>query len=328
MPKTSIKASIIIPTKNGGALFRRVLDAVLTQQTDWPYEVIIADSGSTDGTVEFVQQFSQVKLLQIPAQEFGHGRTRNQAIEFAQDEFVAMLTHDALPGSSFWLTHLVACAEQSSNIAGVFGRHIAYEHASPFTRQELELHFAGFESNPIVSLDDQQRYDTDLGYRQFLHFFSDNNALLRKSVWQTIPYPDVDFAEDQAWAKLIIEAGYKKAYCHEAWVYHSHDYSLWERFQRSFDESQAFNRWFGYRLCPGWKHLFRNWLALTLRDLKYAKTMRLWRSDCKASIHIIFDNFMRLSGHYLGSFGLSLPNPVLRLLSRDKRMMAGLIKEK
>ena len=63
----------------------------------------------------------------------------------------------------------------------------------------------------MVWLDDKARYDRDEPYRQRLHFFSDNNALVRRSVWEQIPYPDVDFAEDQIWAQQIIEAGWKRA---------------------------------------------------------------------------------------------------------------------
>ena len=42
--------SIVIPTKNGGHLFEKVLDAVFKQKTEYEYEVICVDSGSKDGT--------------------------------------------------------------------------------------------------------------------------------------------------------------------------------------------------------------------------------------------------------------------------------------
>jgi len=70
-------------------------------------------------------------------------------------------------------------------------------------------------------------------------------------VWEHYPYPEVDFSEDQAWARVIIEAGFKKAYSSDAAVYHSHNYGLWERFQRSFDESMALDDLFHYDLPKG-----------------------------------------------------------------------------
>ncbi len=321
-----MKASVIIPTKNPGPVFTRVLPAVLDQETAFPFEVLIVDSGSTDGTVEYVGRMrdDRVRLHSIDSKSFGHGRTRNLGISMTSGEYAVLITHDATPADKHWLAALVEAAEADGEVAGVFGRHLAYPDASPFTRRELELHFSGFASCPQVRLDDPDRYAADPGYRQFLHFFSDNNALIRRSVWEKIPYPDVDFAEDQIWAQRIIEAGYRKAYAHDAAVFHSHDYSLAERLQRSFDESYAFRALFGYLLCPGMGSLLKSWLSLTLRDLRHASAENLWRLNRQAVLGMPFDNLMRVLGHYLGAKGDAIP-PSLRLsLSSDKRLQLGL----
>lgn len=317
-----IKASVIIPTKNPGKIFERVLDSVLDQKAGWQFEIIVIDSGSKDGTIEFIKSKPQVKLVEIPASSYGHGRTRNDAIAMSSGEFIAVITHDAQPVTDNWLLSLVDTAEADERIAGVFGKHIAYEHASIFTARELELHFSGFLAQPLVSLDDQARYDRDVGYRQFLHFFSDNNALLRRSVWQKIPYPDVDFAEDQSWAKLMIEAGYMKAYCESGAVYHSHEYTLFERLQRSFDESYAFKRFFGYVLCPGLKPMMLSFLALSRRDVIYARSLGMLRRDPLKVFSAVLDNLMRLVGHYLGSRGDKIPGFIRARISRDKKLFA------
>lgn len=318
----SIKASIIIPTKNPGRIFQEVLDAVIAQKTDWPFDIIVIDSGSKDGTVEFVKSRPQASLIEIHASEFGHGRTRNLAISKSKGEFIAVLTHDAKPVDDNWLANLVSCAESDERIAGVFGRHIAYPHASVFTKRELELHFSGFNLVSIVHLEDEDRYNSDVVYKQFLHFFSDNNALIRRSVWESIPYPDVDFAEDQAWAKLIIEAGYYKAYSEAGAVYHSHDYTLFERFQRSFDESYAFRRFFGYVLSPDLKFMIRSVGALSMRDISFAKKTGLIKTSPGAVLHAVVDNLMRVLGHYLGAKGDRLPAAIVSRISRDKKLFA------
>lgn len=322
----SMKASVIIPTKNPGAQFRRVLTAVLSQSTDFAYDVLIIDSGSTDGTVEYVQTIpdDRVRLHRIPPSSFGHGRTRNLGISMSSGEYAVLITHDALPAHPRWLAEMVAAADADPAIAGVFGRHLAYPTASPFTLQELILHFEGFTREPIVWIAESDRYRNDVGYRQFLHFFSDNNALVRRSVWNVHPYPDVDFAEDQLWAKLIIEAGYKKAYAHDATVFHSHDYKLVERLQRSFDEAFAFHRLFGYVLCPSINAALRSAMGLTRRDFRHASAQGLLRIHPAAVLRMPLDNLMRTLGHYLGGQGSSLPLPVRKLLSWDHRLMVGL----
>jgi rhamnosyltransferase len=316
-----IKVSVIIPTKNAGPQLRHVLDGVLNQQIDWPLEVLVIDSGSTDNTINIVKSYASVRLIEIAPREFGHGKTRNFAIANTIGEFIAMLTQDALPVNTLWLAELVNTIEMDSRIAGVFGRHIAYTDASPFTRYELEQHFLGFSSNPVVELDNRKRYEHEEGYRQFLYFFSDNNALLRRTIWQEIPYPDVDFAEDQAWARLIIEAGYRKAYAHNAIVCHSHNFGFIERLQRSFDESFALRRLFNYHHGQGVYHAVRSFWGITIRDFRFAFRAGLFKTDFMQVLSMPLDNLMRVAGHYLGSNGSKIPECIRLRLSRDRQLM-------
>ena len=55
--------SIVIPTKNGGHLFEKVLDAVFKQKTEYEYEVICVDSGSKDGTLDVDMEKRETMVL-------------------------------------------------------------------------------------------------------------------------------------------------------------------------------------------------------------------------------------------------------------------------
>lgn len=323
------KVTVVIPTKNGGKLFAKVLDSVLDQKTPWKYDVIVIDSGSSDNTVKICKKNSRVRLFEIPPNEFGHGKTRNFGIEMANSEYVAFLTQDALPTNEEWLTNLVKCIDMDENIAGAFGKHLAYPNANPYTIRDINKHFEGFNTkNKTYFLEDQKKYDIDEGYRQFLHYFSDNNSVIRKLVWNKIPYPDVDFAEDQIWAKLIIESGYKKAYADTAVVFHSHDYGFIEGLQRSFDESFAFHNLFNYTLVKSLKRGILSWINKSRLDLYYASKSNLYRTDIKSAISSPVHNLMTIIGHYLGSRADKLPSSLRTLLSRDKQVMSGAIMEK
>lgn len=301
-PSNHPLATVLIPTKNPGAQFKQVLRMVHSQQTAWPFEVLVIDSGSTDGSLEMVRNdFPSVRVVEIPSHSFGHGRTRNQGVALARGDFVVLITHDALPVNEHWLTGMVAPMLENPRVAGVFGRHLPYPDAGPVLKRDLKQHFDHLASwpNPLW-LEDRDRYDRDQGYRQVLHFFSDNNACLRKSVWQTIPYPDVNFAEDQIWAQKVIEAGYMKAYADQAMVYHSHNYGVIELFRRSFDESTALFRLFGYTLCPtllqALKGVFRgsinNWIYL---KEKSHQNRLYWAG------RVPLDELAKQLGHFLGS---------------------------
>lgn len=314
--------TVVIPIKNAMRFLPKVMDKVLSQRASWPFQVIAIDSGSTDGSTNYLRELNRIRLVEIPPREFGHGKTRNLGVKLSEAEFVAFLTHDAEPEDENWLSNLVRAAEQDPTIAGVFGRHKAYDTASPFTKSDLDKHFEGFRAHPlVVSRDlDPVRYDTDEGWRQFLHFYSDNNSLLRKSIWKKIPYPDVEFAEDQIWARSIIQEGYRKAYAPDAVVFHSHDFGAVEQLRRAFDESRNFSKYFGYKLSPNPGHAllaaykmgtqaFRQQL-----DQQYGEVtsiQRLARAGQRAAL---------VTGHCLGANYQKLPASFSSWLSLDQKL--------
>lgn len=316
----AIKVSVVIPVKNGGELFARVLKAVTAQETPWPFEILVIDSGSTDASQEVACSL-QARLHVIDPEEFGHGRTRNLGAQLTCGEYLVYITQDALPASCDWLRKLVEPLEHDTRIAGAFGRHLPYPDCNPVTAREIEAHFSGFgaETN-VFWIDDWERYRSDVGYRQFLHFFSNNNACLRRRVWQAIPFPEVDFAEDQLWAKEVLEAGWSKAYVPSACVFHSHDFNALETFRRAFDEARALKKYFGYELVPSLDACLYQWLKFTMRDWSWVAQARL--SSAKRwqwYVRVPTRALARLSGFWLGGVE-NLPPWIEQRLSRDQAL--------
>ncbi|GAB6067975.1 glycosyltransferase [Methylothermus subterraneus] len=316
----AVKASVVIPVKNGGELFARVLEAVMAQETPWPFEVLVIDSGSKDSSREVARSL-KAKLHTIDPDQFGHGRTRNLGGQLTRGEYLVYITQDALPAGRDWLRTLVEPLERDARIAGAFGRHLPYPDCNPITARELEVHFSGFGSAVnVFAIDDWNRYRVDVGYRQFLHFFSNNNSCIRRSVWQEIPFPDVDFAEDQLWAKAVLEAGWRKAYVPSACVFHSHDFGVLETFRRAFDESRALKKYFGYDLVPSLNVLLYQWPRFILRDWGWvvqADLSGLERWQWYAEVPV--RSLARLFGFWLGGTE-RLPDWVERRFSRDQAL--------
>lgn len=293
-----MKACVVIPTKNGGSLFEKVLKETLSQVTGFAFEVLVVDSGSTDQTIPVVKR-SRAKLLSVKPEEFQHGATRNFAVSQTEAEFVAFLTHDALPASKFWLRNLILKMESDSSIAGAFGRHRAYPDCDPFTADELERHFDHLKwLEPIQRIEDKERYSSDIGYRQLLHFFSNNNSCLRRSVWEKIPFPSVNFAEDQAWAQKVVEAGYAKIYADDAVVFHSHSFNTVETFRRAFDESKAMKELFDYKLVPSRACILKN----SLHQLRLDKRLVVSRKLIRSAPVCVLKRPIRVLAKQLGSF--------------------------
>ena len=136
--------SICIPTKNGGEGFRQVLEAIFHQKTRLRYEVICVDSGSTDGTLDIIRSYPEIRLKQIAPEAFGHGRTRNLAASLGTGEFIVFLTQDAIPGWEGWLEEMIRAIRTDERIALCFGIHYPYPDCNPLDRRDIEGHFRNF----------------------------------------------------------------------------------------------------------------------------------------------------------------------------------------
>jgi len=245
---------VVIPTYNGLAEVKPVIEALRRQHASVPLQIFCVDSSSTDGTTEWLRKQPDVALTVIDQKAFQHGRTRNLGAGLGRARHIAMLTQDARPATATWAHDIVRMLDRFPNAAGLIGRHLPYPDHPLYVREEINRHFDNLLRHPLAlsKFTDPAKWDRgDRGWRQLLHFYSDNNSAMRRKVWEQIPYPEVDYGEDQAWAWEILQAGHVKLYCPTAAVYHSHDYGPDETYARSRTESAFFFRQFGYRLVDG-----------------------------------------------------------------------------
>jgi glycosyltransferase involved in cell wall biosynthesis len=299
-PYSKVRASVFIPTYNGGDLFKAVINQVRRQRSPWRFEIIVIDSSSIDGTGEYCRDAADIVFEQIVQSEFSHGQTRNRGVELARGDFVAFLTQDALPTDEFWLYNLVSLLEAYPYAAGAFGRHMPWPHHSPFVKRDITEHFKRLDASPVaVSKEtDPERWESgDTSWRQFLHFYSDNNSCLRRSVWQKIPLPKIFYGEDQLWANQVIAAGYQKVYAHAATVYHSHDYDYAAAAKRAEEEAIFFKLSFGYDLIKSENDLEAALARDNENDSRWAILHGISEEDLRRRLSL---NKARLEGHLSG----------------------------
>ncbi|AUD05065.1 glycosyltransferase family 2 protein [Spirosoma pollinicola] len=218
--------SVVIPTYNAISYLPKLLQK-LGQQT-LAHELIIIDSGSTDGTKELLNG-TKATLVNIDQASFNHGSTRNLGLNIAQRDIVLFMTQDALPVTSNTFELLVNMLCSSDNIAMAYGRQLPYAETKIFGR------FARMTNYPGTSLIKDKSLISKLGIKTCS--CSNSFAAYKKDALKSVgEFPDdTILGEDVSVAARMILRGLSIAYCAEAEVFHSHDYSITEEFKRYFD---------------------------------------------------------------------------------------------
>lgn len=226
------RVSVVIPVKDGARYLPEILAALVREAPD---EVLAIDSGSTDGSLEVLRAAEGVDLIEILPQQYGHGRTRNLGAERTSGEIVCFLTQDATPVPG-WLDAVRAGFALDERVGAVFGPHLPREGTSPMIARDMAEHFAGFtpDGGPALHASGDPS------------FISNVNAAYRRDCWEAIRFRDVPYAEDQAFGRDLLAAGWLKVYHPGAAVLHAHDYGAVEFMRRYFDEYRGLRATIGH----------------------------------------------------------------------------------
>ncbi|HEU0317101.1 MAG TPA: glycosyltransferase family A protein, partial [Solirubrobacteraceae bacterium] len=222
--------SVIVPVKDGERYLEELLAGLSAQGED--LEILVIDSGSRDRSPE-IARAAGVALLEIPAGEFGHGRTRNLGAERTTGELICFLTQDAtpLPG---WLAAYREAFALADRVGAAFGPHLARPDTSPMIARELAEFFAGFGAEPAV----QRAGDPT--------FLSNVNACYARRCWAELRFRELPYSEDQAFGADLLAAGWAKVYHPGAAVLHAHDYGASAFMRRYFDEYRGLRESIGH----------------------------------------------------------------------------------
>lgn len=234
------QSSILLLTLNGEKHLPQVLE-MLRRQKVLPLEIIAIDSGSTDRTLEILKQH-RVKVESIQQSAFHHAATRNAACRMAQGRFVVFLTQDATPADSCWLECLLRPFYQYEKVAGVFSRQTARPGADLLEAADLQAYFRSVRQVRTYPASEEyfRRHIWD-----FIQF-SNASAAYDRSVLLANPFREtIAMAEDQEWARRMLESGQTIVYEPDSLVLHSHDHSLAQKRQRHYDMGLAFSMFLG-----------------------------------------------------------------------------------
>jgi rhamnosyltransferase len=223
-----MKVNVYIPTLNGGSRVKELV-AGITKQNQPIHRLVVIDSGSTDGTLDYFRGIPH-ELITLHKKDFDHGGTRHAAIGAYPDaEILIFLTQDAILENADALEKMVLAFQSNPKLGMCYGRQLPHLNA-----KVLESHSRLFnypEKSQIRTFEDRER----LGIRTI----SCSNSF---AAYRTEAYLDAGgfpsgtiLGEDVLIAGQMLLKGWEMAYVAEARVHHSHDYTLAEEFRRYFD---------------------------------------------------------------------------------------------
>jgi len=296
--ESTLRCSLVIPTKNGGPLFKAAIGA-LENQTYWVQtEFIVIDSGSSDNTVEIARN-AGAKIVEIPPESFNHGATRDLGISIASCELVVLMVQDAIAQGTNLLETILRQFDDPE-VAGVYARQVPQPDADLITQRNLNNWLTGRLEREVRKMESLEWYEALSPIEKYFFCNFDNVcSAIRKSVWQEQKFGDVAFGEDIDWAERVLKKGWRIVFEPEAAVVHSHNRPMLYEYKRTYVCHRKLYQQFGLRLVPTLRGIYRSWLFSTLKDMKYIGAQAA-PIACKATLiaKIPFLNFLSAIAQY------------------------------
>lgn len=226
--------SVVMPVKDGGPDLARCLEALDRQAVDEEVEVVVVDSGSTDGSVALARQHGAA-VHEVAPDRFNHGAARNLGAGAARGDVLVFTVQDAVAADDRWLASLVAPLRADPAIGGVYGRQLPHPGARPPEVWFLNFVYGPAPRRQAARTPDQLSMDETM--------FSNVNSAMRRSAWEPLRFAeDIIMSEDHDWVRRALLEGWTIAYEPRAAVRHSHPYTMADAFRRFFDSGASADR--------------------------------------------------------------------------------------
>lgn len=261
-----IVIDIVCPIYSGYCYLDSLYKSFLTQSNVTINKIIFPITDSEDEQMPQIREFvkkNNIESFEVKKNEFSHSLTRQKAItEYCESPIVVMLAQDIKLTSDMVFYNLVKDIH-TGETAYNYAKQICTDN--PIEKYIRERNYP--DTSYIVSEDDIEKM-------QIMAFFASDacSAYDRDTFIHLGGYGgyNVMMNEDQLYSKILLDAGYKKKYCADAIVEHSHKYTLKQVYKRYyevglfysevglFDTYKSANTGFKlalYVLCQAVKHL-------------------------------------------------------------------------
>jgi glycosyltransferase involved in cell wall biosynthesis len=273
-------ASIVIRTLNEAKYLDQLLAAIERQRLDgMRCEVIVVDSGSTDGTLDIARRRG-CRLVHITREEFSFGRSLNMGCAVATGDALVMISGHCVPTDEHWLRRL--CQPLADGVAQYsYGRQVG----GPTSQYSECRIFAKY-------------YPEDSAIPQRGIFCNNANAAVSTAAWTAHRFnEDLTGLEDMELAQRIVAAGGSIAYVADACVFHHHEEN-WAQVKRRYEREAIALQFIMPQVHIGKRDFLRYLVSSIWKDLRSARRHGVLAAQCA---NIARYRFWQYWGSYAGN---------------------------
>ncbi len=294
--------SIILPTRNNEDHIGILLTSLFNQKVEGDLEIIMLDS-SDDNTPQIASDYSKkgnIRIIRVEPEDYNYGGTRNFGSSLTSGDYLVFISTDVDIRDDDWLKKLFMPFEDPL-VAGIYGRQIPKEDASPM--EEFFINYTYPDERKTYYLGDKEKLD--------FFFFSNTNSAIKREVWEKIPLPEMLKSEDQEWAKRALLSGHKIVYESDAFVFHSHHYSLGKVFREYFDSGATMPYVYNDERIDSHSFLIRG-LDYEVKQLRYFLAKKYFKH---IPYSVVYD-FTKFLGYIFGTKCKYMPTRMRKTLSK------------
>ncbi len=160
----------------------------------------------------------------IKKEEFSHSLVRENEVYESDADIICFISQDVVVESDVWLKNLIQPIISGEAEATYSRQMTKYDNIEKYTRE------ANYPDVSIVKTKDDI---VNMGLNTF--FFSDAAGAVKRDVFIKLggyDHKNLPISEDMYYAYKLIMNGYRIKYCADSIVYHSHEFTLGELYDR------------------------------------------------------------------------------------------------
>lgn len=231
-----IELDIVCPIYKGFSYLNSLYDSFFYQKNIKINKIVFPITNSKDEEFKKIMEFVKEKTITyfiVEKEEFSHSLTREKAIiEYCNSDIVVMLSQDIKLIDEYCFYNLTK---------SIYKKETVYNYARQICSNNTIEKYIREKNYPKESYVVSK---SEVDKMQLMAFFAsdacsayDRNIFIKVGGYGNY---DVMMNEDQLYSKIILDAGYKKKYCADAVVEHSHKYTLKQLYERYYQTGKFY----------------------------------------------------------------------------------------